>query len=611
MNSLSVYKKDEMRDPFGGVEIYQNIVENATDAIFTVDTDRRIRTWNAGSSLIFGYEKEEAVGRPLEFLVPKELLDVRELDMIDKMIEREGALRNYETERIAKGNKRIAVNQSQTPLYDGQRRRIGDALVIKDISGRKELEKNLRKKIEQFASLNEIESLLHRDLGLRRILEAILVGVTSEHGLRFNRAFLLLVQRDKPELKGELAIGPADSREAQKIWEELKRRRASLKDTLASLGLEKEGPDRTVNEIVSRLRVPLDDEEHVFVKALKSGKPVHVRTRDECGDEELVRALGTANFVVAPLIVRNNPIGVLVADNAITSNPISQEDVALLQIFANHAAVAINDSWMMENLKNTIEALKQTNEELKRNQERLLAAEKLSTIGEMAAKVAHEIRNPLATIGGFARALKKDVPPDCPVNDCSRSEYLQIIADEVKRLEDILNRLLDYARPIEPEYKETDIHSIMENVVKLLEPEIKKHNIQVVQACVAKEIKIVTDPRLFTEILLNLAKNAVQAMEGREGGELRMGCRVEGNDLVISVRDTGKGIQEEDKGKIFKPFYTTKARGTGLGLAIISQYLQRLGGRIDCQSEVGVGTEFTVRLPLKLGGKDNENNTVR
>lgn len=579
--------------------LYANIVLNSTDAIISVDNHNRIVTWNLGAEIIFGYRREEAVGQPLELIIPPELQEVREVEMIQKMTEHDGYLRNYETERMARGNRRVSINLSQTPLYDDKGEKIGAAIIIKDISGRKGLEKSLRKKIEQLGSLNEIESLLNRDLGLQRILKAVLVGVTSEYGLRFNRAFLLLVDNEGKSLRGEMAIGASSSDEAHRIWAELHARRASLHDTLQSLEAAQERRDRTANEIVSRFRIPLEQRDHLLVQALETRQPVCVRSERDCPDRNLIQTLGTAAFVVVPLILRDKKIGVLIADNLITGNPITQEDIDILQIFANHAAIAINDSWMVEELRHGVEALRLANQNLKINQEKLLAAEKLSTIGEMAAKVAHEIRNPLATIGGFARAILADINQSEAAKAATKTEYLKIIIEEVMRLEEILTRLLDYARPISLNLGEIPFQPLLENVLTLVEADIERAKIRLERLFPQEDVVLISDKQLLLHILFNLFKNAVQAMEAKGAGVLTISYARDGDFLRVGVRDTGIGMSAEIQKKIFRPFFTTKEGGSGLGLAILSQAIAKLGGQISVISEVGVGSEFVVRLPLR------------
>lgn len=229
----------------------------------------------------------------------------------------------------------------------------------------------------------------------------------------------------------------------------------------------------------------------------------------------------------------------------------------------------------------------------------LKGAERLAAIGATAGMVGHDIRNPLQAITGDVYLLKeylKRMPKMSMKNDVTES--LDGIEKNVEYIDKIVQDLQDYAKPISPNRKETDFESICKDVfVKRAIP----NNIDV-SCAVADDAKtIFADPLLMKRILANLVNNAVQAMP--KGGKLRIHTYRESEDIIVAVEDSGVGIPEDIKDKIFTPMFTTKSKGQGFGLAVVKRMTEALGGTITFESQVGMGTTFKVRLPLQ---KENE-----
>lgn len=220
--------------------------------------------------------------------------------------------------------------------------------------------------------------------------------------------------------------------------------------------------------------------------------------------------------------------------------------------------------------------------------------DRMKELGEMAAQVAHEIRNPLGGIKGFAALLKRDL---------SKSPDLQQMAAYIVEGTDNLNRLvsrvLDYARPLQPHFETVDLISLLREVQQhvLADEGVYKPNIDIFIETTLESAPIPLDQQLFKSALLNLIVNAVQAMP--EGGKLTLSLKQKRNDLVLTIADTGIGIHPENISKLFSPFFTTKPEGNGLGLPEVQKVIQAHDGTIDVTSTLGHGTTFTIKLPLK------------
>ena len=233
--------------------------------------------------------------------------------------------------------------------------------------------------------------------------------------------------------------------------------------------------------------------------------------------------------------------------------------------------------------------------EIKMLEEEVQHAKTLAALGEMAANVAHEIRNPLGGIGGFAALLERDLDIDDP-----RRNLVKKIIEGVSGLNRIAANLLFYTRPIKPELQKQNMIKTIDEVLSLMEVELEQDGkeIEIIRDFPSdcKEIKF--DPEFFHQVLLNIFKNAAESIENE--GRLRVGVRIENNgkNMVISIEDNGKGMSESVQKKLFNPFFTTKPSGSGLGLAIVKKIIDVHKGVIFVKSEEGKGAIFEINLPI-------------
>lgn len=240
--------------------------------------------------------------------------------------------------------------------------------------------------------------------------------------------------------------------------------------------------------------------------------------------------------------------------------------------------------------------------EIKKLREKVISAERMAALGEMAAKVAHEIRNPLLSIGGFARRLEKKLEGDL-------KEHAKIIVSEVQRLEGILNDTLSFVKGARLDKKKVNINEFIDNIINLLEPAIYDRGNTLVKE-IENPFEISIDIDRTKEALLNIITNANQATDNgniiirayvaKSYSDVNLFGHVEEKkEAVIEIEDNGCGISEEDIHRIFDPFFTTRPTGTGLGLSITKRIIEEHSGKIEVESVLGKGTKFKIYLPLE------------
>jgi signal transduction histidine kinase len=239
-----------------------------------------------------------------------------------------------------------------------------------------------------------------------------------------------------------------------------------------------------------------------------------------------------------------------------------------------------------------VQQLKDSREEIQRlHQTQMSRAEHFATLGELAAGLAHEIRNPLAGIAGVLEIVGRDLPPSSPA--CS---VIKDAKEEALQINRILTELLDTARPKPPQFRVSDLCGTAEHAVMFARQQAVTKRVTIALEVRGAIPAVDHDPNQINQVLLNLLLNAIQSMDNP--GTIRVSLQHDNDDVVVMVADEGKGITPENLPNIFRPFFTTKGYGTGLGLSLARRTIEAHNGRIDVASEVGKGTQFTVRLPI-------------
>jgi signal transduction histidine kinase len=236
------------------------------------------------------------------------------------------------------------------------------------------------------------------------------------------------------------------------------------------------------------------------------------------------------------------------------------------------------------------ERVREKTVELQRVQGEIIQAEKMSTLGFLSAGMAHEIRNPLNSIGLYVQLVK-----GCP-DETERLECLEKIEQEIKRIDGILRKLMDAVKRPRFHLRQVSINEVIDSAVELSRSRMEMHRVRLEREYRTIPPPIQADPTELEQIFTNLFVNSIEEMT--DGGVLGVELEQDDGTIVVRVSDTGKGIPQENVSKVFDPFFTTKNSGTGLGLSVVLRIVRTYNGKIEVESEVGKGTVFTVSLPI-------------
>ncbi len=571
--------------------------EAAESPMLIINPVGEIAVASKGAGILLGMENRELMGMVLEnlFVPPSSVADCGKDGHCSISVLRQLQVRNA-------GGDVIPVEVQCSPFmahYEGEDTG-GDPdrpnhclMLLADIRERNHEDEMRAARLAKLSLLNQVsEALYGANLSLDQIIEAVLICMTAGQGLRFNRAFLLLVNETNDTLQGEVAIGPSNAEEALRIWQDLADQAGDLFEMMTSYDQSIKKTDVAVNEIVRNMIVPMDDLEHILIRVMADRHVLRVRGDMAMPGVDTMRSwLSCKEFAVAPLTTRAGSIGVIVADNAISGAEISDLDLEFLQMFANQSAGAIENSRLYHELEQRLLDLRRAHQKQKDDQETLIRMERLSVMGETSAIVAHELRNPLVAIGGFARTLMRNLQEDDP-----NRHFADIISSEVTRMETIIHDLLDFIRPKKRLRKEVVVDRIVAEAADRFQAELEGKGIRLEMDLKTEGKVLEIHPGEIQQVIQNYIVNAMQAQPG--GGRIEVRSRLVDGGVRIEVRDDGPGFAKDVGEKLFSPFFSTKTTGSGLGLTICAQIIKSHGGITGAMNSPEGGAVFSFILPL-------------
>lgn len=295
----------------------------------------------------------------------------------------------------------------------------------------------------------------------------------------------------------------------------------------------------------------------------------------------------TRSVICVPIKHKGRLIGVLEVLNKRVGS-FDDEDVELLTVVSNQIGIAMENARLYQRLQ---EKFTLAAEELKKTEQKIIQSERMVALGRFSQGVAHEVRNPVMSIGGFARRLKEKLPPGDPAR-----KYAEIILNEAARLEKMVRDIEEYTKLPEPELGEVSLNKLIEYALEEWGQKETPADVQVHLDLPREEAIFPGDESLLTLVLKNLFENAAEAMA--HGGDLSIAAYPQGKQLIIKVADTGRGIPPEHLPQVFDPFFTSHTQGSGLGLTTVQRIVTEHNGVVSVKSTPGKGAEFQIQLPL-------------
>ena len=554
-------------------EIYSHIICSINSYFIAIDRKDRILYANEGFCKKFGIDAKNITGKGLNsiFYFVNTRLKIGISHVLGEHSTDAVVLKNVHLMSINRKSM-IADLKISGMTVNGEEQAV---IIIDDITDR--FSKDYHASI-----LSHLSETMRDEKETDSIFYNILVGVTSGSGLGFNRAMLFVAEDDV--LAGRMAVGPDSFEEAIEIWNSLS---SSDVDTVSAFPIDiKKGK---LLDKVKSFRVSLS-KENILVAAFGNMERIHVKNAqsDDRVDEDMKKFMEVDEFIIMPLISLNKSIGVIVADNKYNMTGISNQSIDLLSVFSFQAA------FLIESYLNLVEVKKEM-KRLEERQEAIVESEKMAAVGRIASHIAHEIRNPLVTMGGYAkRILKHSAESEVDIKKIVKSA--DIIFRESERLEKTLSNVMDFTKPSKYIKEFNDINHIIRDTYILLKNVLFERNIRIRMDLNDKLPGVKSDFNQMKQVFLNLFQNAIDATPER--GKIEIITEFDESWVKITVRDSGTGIMADNPDIIFEPFFTTKITGVGLGLANVKKIVKDHGGRIKALNRPEGGAEFQIKLPI-------------
>lgn len=604
-NDITELKKahEELRET---KELLESFINNTADAIVTVNDHGQVTYVNEAYVDLFGWREDELLGKEI-LNVPNHCKET--FARLTELTFSEKKVNQFETERLSKDGRVIPVSVTQSPLKDKNGTVTGASAIIRDISEQKRTERELKENKQRYESLFYFNpdivysmdvngALLNTNLSFHQVLgytpeqvkekgwgifagnqsldeikqyfERALQGTPQSYetsGIHQNGQEVMVHATNMPIIVDGQIVGvygiAKDITEQKKAQQEILSLKQQMELVLDSIGdgiyaMNENWEITLINPAGAKMlgydeqellgKTPKDTFKHLYdleccmsYQTLLDGKNRHVT------DELFFRKDGTSfpvDYIASPILENGEIRGVVVAFRDISEKKMAEEY--------------------------------------------LLKSAKLEMAGQLAAGVAHEIRNPLTCIQGFIRLLEE--------TDKREPEYFSIIRSEFERIEGIISEFLALAKPQALNFQKNDIGLILMQTIHLMNAQAIMHNVEIVTLIEEGLPLFQSDKHQLKQVFINVIKNAIEATASK--GTLTITCKKTSSHLHIEFQDQGEGISPERIKHLFEPFYSTKEKGTGLGLMVSYKIIEEHKGMMRVESEEGKGTTVHILLPL-------------
>jgi two-component system NtrC family sensor kinase len=604
---------------------FEKIAEMGEDGVIVFDEDSRIEFANQMASEIMGFPKDQILGKEFFSLIGK-----RDEEFLEEMVMRGEGLGQKVCIEMSIQTPQNQVKQTEvciapTRSEDG---RIKTYAYIRDITERKKFEKELKESEEKFRNLFE------------RVQHGLFISTREGRFLDCNQAMLEMAgYKDKDEflridIAKDLYVNQEDRRKFQRLIEkygfvkdlevEFKRKKGEVITVLLTAHAKRDENGKVIGyeglniDISDRKRMERElKEANEFLMNLIESSVDGIIVTNMKGDilifnkgaEDLLgykaeEVVGKMNIrsIYAPGVAKEVMEKLKSVDyggvGKLTSFPIfhRRKDGEMIEgdlsasIIYDDGGKEIASVGIFKDLRERLEMERK----LREIQQALLQSEKLAAMGRLTSQIAHELNNPIYGIMNTLELLKTEIP-----TESKRRRILELSLSETQRLSEMLRNMLSFSKPEEEKRRPVKIDELIEGILLVMEKQMKESNIQVETSFDPDIPEIMASTNQMRQVMLNLFKNAKEAMP--KGGTLFVRTRQEDNKVFVHIQDTGTGIPEEIRDKIFEAFFTTKqkVKGVGLGLSVCYGIIKDHGGEIKVESEKEKGTTFTIRLPIE------------
>ena len=559
--------------------------------VFVIDADGRLRHVNQRACEIFGFASpNEAEGKPLsqlEFFFSHPIVTrIARLAAEDQPFKEQcfpgTNLRGHFAYYCLSCNR--AVNDRGEP--------IGIFGIIEDVSPQVKHQEELKNRVDELSILSQISQEVSSAIDTEEVLKVILTGVTARQGLGFNRAFLFLLNDESRTLTGCLAIGPSDAAEAGRIWSSLEKDDRSLTDILSLYQEESERGNRSLTDRIRDMRIDVNNGS-LFARAMQEKTPIVVEdvTQLDRVTERILDRLGERRVAMTPLVTRDRPIGLLFVDNAITRKEITEHDRQFLKLIADQTAAAVERSYLYRDLKERAVELERINRKLAEIQNQIIEAEKMSVIGEITSAVAHELRNPLTIIGGFANLMHKNLEPGSP-----DAEYLNIIISETQRAEAVLTDVLDFSKASRTKDRRLNLNEIVRQAHDMLGIRSGNGRCRLRLALCETELPLWGNHDQMLHACYQILLTLVHELPYDISPRVSTYSLPDMNRLEICCQPPGR--QHEKVEQTLMQYFGAGNSTKRLSLLVAEETLKHHGGNLGVESNPEEGPVLFVQLPL-------------